>query len=153
MLQSKRVFKITWLSKEISTTNDDPESSSREVICMSVHTNWLEVRYAQSHSFRALISKKTSLKTMGTHARIWPDLPADSACLRLVGTQQEPLFNLAPLQSKEWCLQWHLPKKSLKRQSISEMLRHNFLLVSHLLLNTTNSLQAYITSELLPCQH
>lgn len=74
-------------------------------------------------------------------------------CLRLTGTQQEPVFNLAPLQSKEWHLQWHLPKKSLGRQSISEMLRHNFLPVSHLLPNATNLLQAYISIELLPCQH
>lgn len=97
--------------------------------------------------------KKASMKTMGTCACLWPGLTAAPACLRLAGTQREPGFNLAPLLSKEWHIQWHLPRKSLGRQSISEMLRHNFLPVSHFLPNATNLLQAYISIELLPCQH
>lgn len=92
------------------------------------------------------------MKTTGTCACLWPGLPVAPACLGLASAQQDPGFNIPPLQSKERHLQWHLPKKNLGRQSISEMLRHNFLPVFRLPQNAANSLQTYISIELLPCQ-
>lgn len=57
--------------------------------------------------------KRASMKTMGTHACLYPGLPAAPACLRLTRTQQKPGFNLAPLQSKEWHLPGTYPGKVL----------------------------------------
>lgn len=122
---------------------------SKQGSCLLIHTHkFNRSMLCKGPQFQNSPHKRASMKTMG----LLPGLPAALACLRLAGTQQEPGFNLAPLQCKEWHLQWHLPKKSLRRQSISGMLWHDFLPVSFLLPNATNLLQASISIELLPCQ-
>lgn len=127
---------------------EDLRSPSREVICLSIHTNLIDLCYAKGHSFRTLLAKEPPWKP-------WAFCLVSLQLLPAWGWQalsKSQGLNLAPLQCKEWHLQWHLPKKSLGRQSISGMLWHDFLPVSFLLPNATNLLQAFISIELLPCQ-
>lgn len=107
--------------------------------------------YAMQRDTVSELSSRKSLHESHGHTCMplaWS--PCSSCLLRLAGTQQKPGLNLAPLQSKEWHLQWHVSKKSLGRQSISEMVWHSFLPVSFFP-NAINLLQAFIRIELLPC--
>lgn len=57
------VLRIAELSKDMFTAKaEDLRSPSREVICISMHTNLLNLCYAKGHSFRILLTKEPPWK-------------------------------------------------------------------------------------------